>query len=284
MLGAIIGDRVGTEYEYPEFLDAGKGIINIERRKEILTKKELITDKGIFSDDTVLTMAILEAILYGKSYEETLRKYGREYAYKKVEKEDFFKGYFSPLFTSWATDREEKQGHSMGNGAAMRVSPIAFLYMNLSKVEEEAEKATIPSHNTKEAIKAAKCFAGSIFLAKKYRDKNKVIEYVTSNYGYNIDYDLERLRETNVFDSFAESTVPQAISIFLQSENFEDAIRKAVSIGGDTDTIGNMVGALAEAYYGVPTDLRIQIMDLLPENFRELILQAYKIINTYGGI
>lgn len=283
MLGAIIGDRVGTEYEYLEFLDAKNGIINVERRKEILTKKELITDKGTFSDDTVLTIAVLEAIIYNKPYMETLRKYGMEYVDKKVPKEDFFESWFSPLFATWIKAKEGTIGHSMGNGAAMRVSPVAFLYRSLAKVEEEAKKSAIPSHNTKEAIEATKCLAGSIYLARRYGDKERVKEYVKEYYGYNLDYNLDELREYNLFNSFAEYTVPQAISIFLQSEGFEDAIRKAVSIGGDTDTIASMVGALAEAYYGVPNNLREQILSLLPTEFKDLILKAYQIINFFEG-
>lgn len=281
MLGAIIGDRVGTEYEYLEFLDAQKGIINVERRKEILTKKELITDKGRFSDDTILTIAILEAVLRNKPYGETLRKYGREYSSKKVQKAEFFEGCFSPGFEKWAIDEEEKQGTSKGNGAAMRISPIGFLYRSLAKVEEEAEKATIPSHNSKEAINAAKCLAGSIYLAKRHKDKERIIKYVTENYGYNIEINLDKLRETNTFDALAETTVPQAIAVFLQSDNFEDAIREAVSIGGDTDTIADMAGALAEAYYGVPNDLKQKILATLPSEFKELIYNAYKIINFF---
>ena len=277
MLGAIIGDLAGTKYEYQEFLDSRKGIIDINRRREILNKNtNLLTDKSFISDDSLLTIAIAEAIVYNRDYKETLKKYGKKYENKPVAREGFFKNAFSPTFIKWANSENNENGTSQGNGAAMRISPIAFLYNDIRTVEKEAKKATIPSHNSNQAIRGAQCLAGTIFLAKKKESKDKIIEYVTKKYGYDLNYNLEELQENNTFNGTCEVTVPQAIFLFLQSNDFEDSIRKAISIGGDTDTIACMVGGISEAYYGIPKQLRNKALELLPEDLRQIIIKAYK--------
>ncbi len=277
MLGAIIGDLAGTKYEYQEFLDSRKGIIDINRRREILNKNtNLLTDKSFISDDSLLTIAIAEAIVYNRDYKETLKKYGKKYENKPVAREGFFKNAFSPTFIKWANSENNENGTSQGNGAAMRIFPIAFLYNDIRTVEKEAKKATIPSHNSNQAIRGAQCLAGTIFLAKKKESKDKIIEYVTKKYGYDLNYNLEELQENNTFNGTCEVTVPQAIFLFLQSNDFEDSIRKAISIGGDTDTIACMVGGISEAYYGIPKQLRNKALELLPEDLRQIIIKAYK--------
>lgn len=277
MLGAIIGDLAGTKYEYQEFLDSRKGIINVERRKEILNPEvKLLTDKSFISDDSLLTIAIAEAIIYGRDYKEALKKYGQKYGNKPIEREVFFKNAFSPSFIKWANSVSNENGTSKGNGAAMRISPVAFLFDDLETVEREAKKATIPSHDSSEAIRGAKCLAGTIFLARKKENKDKIVEYVTKKYGYDLNYNLEELQENNTFNGTCEVTVPQAIFVFLQSNGFEDSIRKAISIGGDTDTIACMVGGISEAYYGIPRDLRNKALELIPEDLREIVIKEYK--------
>ena len=283
MLGAIIGDLAGTKYEYQEFLDSKNGIINVERRRKILNPNtELLTDESFISDDSLLTIAIAEAIIYNRDYEEALKKYGKKYGNKPLEKEGFFKNAFSPSFIKWANASDNKKGISEGNGAAMRISPIAFLFNDLNTVEEEAKKATIPSHNSSNAIKGAKCLAGVIFLARKKESKDNIRKYVTQKYRYDLNYNLEELQEYNTFNGTCEVTVPQAIFMFLQSNNFVDSIRKAISIGGDTDTIACMVGGISEAYYGIPKDLRNKALKLIPKDLRKVLIKAYerkKIVN-----
>ena len=158
----------------------------------------------------------------------------------------------------------------------MRVSSIAFLFNDLKIVEEEARKATIPSHNSYQAIRGAQCLAGTIFLARKKENKAQIAEYVTKKYRYDLDYNLEELQEKNTFNGTCEVTVPQAIFLFLQSNNFEDSIRKAISIGGDTDTIACMVGGISEAYYGIPRKLRNIALELLPEDLRNIVINIYE--------
>lgn len=277
MLGAIIGDLVGTRYEYQEFLDSRNGIINVDRRKRILdSNTELLTDESFISDDSLLTIAIAEAIIYNRDYKEALKKYGQKYGNKPIKREGFFKNAFSPTFIKWANSKNHEDGKSQGNGATMRISPVAFLFNDLETVEKEAKKATIPSHNSYQAIRGAQCLAGTIFLAKQKEKKDKIEKYVTKKYGYNLNYDLEQLQECNTFNGTCEVTVPQAIFIFLQSNNFEDSIRKAISIGGDTDTIACMVGGISEAYYGIPKQLRNKALDLIPEDLKQIIIKEYK--------
>lgn len=277
MLGAIIGDLAGTKYEYQEFLDSRKGIINIERRKSILDSNiELITKESFISDDSLLTIAIAEAIIYKREYRETLKKYGQKYSENQETRENFFKSAFSPAFIKWAKSASNKNGVSHGNGAAMRVSPVAYLFNDLEKIKDEAEKATMPSHDSKEAIKGAQSLASAIFLARQKKSKYAIKKYITDIYGYNLDYDLEQLQKNNTFNGTCEITVPQAIFVFLASENFEDAIRKAISIGGDTDTIACMVGSIAEAYYGIPRELRNKALEQLPSDLKDIVIKAYK--------
>lgn len=283
MLGAIIGDLAGTKYEYQEFLDSKNGIINVDRRRKIFNPNmELLTEESFISDDSLLTIAIAEAIIYNRDYEEALKKYGKKYGNKPLEKEGFFKNAFSPSFIKWANSETNENGTSQGNGATMRISPIAFLFNDLNTVEEEAKKATIPSHNSSNAIKGAKCLAGVIFLARKKESKDNIRKYVTQKYRYDLNYNLEELQEYNTFNGTCEVTVPQAIFMFLQSNNFVDSIRKAISIGGDTDTIACMVGGISEAYYGIPKDLRNKALKLIPKDLRKVLIKAYerkKIVN-----
>ena len=276
MLGCIIGDMSGTKYEYQEFLDTRKGIINIDRRKSILDDKTpLLTSSSFISDDSMLTIAIAEAILNKKTYSETLKKYGQLYGNTMNTKEGFFKSPFSPSFIKWCNSYIPEIGTSKGNGSAMRVSPVAYLFDSLEKVQLEAKRSAIPTHNSIEAIKGAESLATTIFLARQKLPKDEIKKYITSHYGYNLELNLENLQNTNIFDGTCETTVPQAIFIFLNSNSFEDSIRKAISIGGDTDTIACMTGSISEAYYSIPKILRQQALDLLPQEFKKILLKAY---------
>lgn len=285
MLGAIIGDLAGNKFEYLEFLDSRKGIVNLERRRSILNYDEnLITSDSFVSDDSILTIAIAEAIVYSRDYMEALKKYGKEYGSKPLEMENFFKNAFSPNFIKWANSNDFKCGTSIGNGAAMRVSPVAYLFNSLERVQLEAKKSAIPSHNTSEAIRGAESLASAIFLARNKKSKEDIKNYITKKYGYNLEYDLEELQKTNIFNSTCDVTVPQAIFVFLNSISFEDSIRKAISIGGDTDTIACMVGAISEAYYGIPKDLRNKALNVIPEQFKHILMEAYKLKNKNASI
>lgn len=278
MLGAIIGDISGTRFEYQEFLDSRKNIVNLNRRKSILDiNNPLITPESFISDDSMLTIAIADAIVNKKPYFDVLKKYGKTYGNKPLEKENFFKHAFSPSFIKWANTTGDINGTSQGNGAAMRVSPVAYLFNNLSVVQLEARKSAIPSHNSLQAIKGAESLASAIFLARQKQPKYKIKNYITNTYNYNLNYSLENLQKNNLFNGNCDITVPQSIFVFLESEDFEDSIRKAISIGGDTDTIACMVGSISEAYYGIPKELRNQAISLLSNSFKSILIKAYQL-------
>lgn len=276
MLGAIIGDLIGSVYEYPEFQDMVNKTVNIERRLSVFeqTPEELLNPECFFSDDTVLTVAIADSIVNNCSYEQKLREYGQRYQNLNKGRPNYFDGSFSANFMQWLNDCTN--GHSYGNGAAMRVSPVGYLFEDLESVQIEAMKTALPSHNSKEAVNGAKALASTIMLARKGFDKTEIKSYVSNTFEYNLDLDLETLQKTNRFNPTCKVTVPQAIFVFLESTGFEDAMKKSLSIGGDTDTIACMVGGIAEGYYGIPDVFVKDLVEYdIPEEFFEILDMAY---------
>jgi len=274
MLGAIIGDIAGSFYEVLEIEERKKYKKNrsYEERIKILDKNvPLFTDESSATDDTILTCAIYDAIINGYcDYEKYLREYGlREI---NLGLDQYGRSRFGKGFVEWL--KNEKEGNSYGNGAAMRISPVGFLFNTIEEVKINARLATIPSHNHENAIKGAEAVAVCIFLLRKGIDKQKVFNYIKNNY-YDLDYDLEALQRNYTFSSKTENSVPQALFIFFQSENFEDSIRKAISIGGDTDTIAAIVGSLSEAYYGVDETLKKEVKPYLNDYMYDLLKNRY---------
>ncbi|MFA5602454.1 MAG: ADP-ribosylglycohydrolase family protein [Bacilli bacterium] len=267
MYGAILGDIIGSAYEYEEF---NSKKIDLEKRFKILNKDTpLFLNNSRITDDSILTIAIADAIFSKVSYEEKLREHGLKYLKKENNDPNFFDKPFSPGFIKWL--KKEKEANSTGNGAAMRVSSVGFLFNSEEEVLREARLATIPSHNTEEAIRGARAVALSIYLARNGFSKKKIKEYIENNFKYNLDLSLDILQRTNTFKMNCDTTVPQAVFLFLISNNFEDAIRKAVSIGGDTDTIACITGSIAEAYYGIDNDLKNKIFDYIDKNQSNII-------------
>jgi ADP-ribosylglycohydrolase len=224
MIGAIAGDIIGSAYEWhytksPDF--------------------ELFTPQSSPTDDTVLTIAVADCILHDKEYALTLKEYGRKYPYA---------GY-GGMFLDWLCSDSLAPYNSFGNGSAMRVSPVGFAFSKLNTVLLEAERSAAVTHNHHEGIKGAQAIAASIFLAKSGEDKEKIREYVEYTFSYDLHQTIEEIRPWYRFDETCQGSVPQAIIAFLESENYEDAVRKAVSLGGDSDTLGCMTGGIAQAYY-----------------------------------
>ena len=265
MLGAIIGDVVGSTYEVEEI--KSKGTRTYEERIKILDRNTpLFREDSSYTDDTILTCAILDAIKNGNcDYEKYLREYGLNEVSIGLDK--YGRSRFGKGFISWLNDT--KQGNSYGNGSAMRISPVGYLFNDLETVKKESYKATIPSHNNEEAIKAAEAVSTSIFLLRN-KSKEEVIKYIKDNY-YDLDFNLEELQRNYKFSSKASSSVPQALYVFSVSNNFEDAIRKAISIGGDSDTIACIVGSLAEACYGIPESIKEEVKGYLNDNIINLL-------------
>ena len=156
----------------------------------------------------------------------------------------------------------------------MRISPVGYLFDTLEEVKEESRKATIPSHNHEESIKAAEAVAVSIFLIRNGMTKEELKDYIQKNY-YQLDYNLEDLQRNYTFSSKASNSVPQALYIFLVSNSFEDSIRKAISIGGDTDTIAAIVGSISESYYGIPKDIKEKVKPYLKDYMYDLLKDRY---------
>jgi len=224
MIGAIAGDIIGSAYEFhhtknPDF--------------------DLFLPSSRFTDDTVLTVAVADCILNGKEYAVTFKEYGSRYPDS---------GY-GVKFRKWLGSKSLAPYGSYGNGSAMRVSPIGFAFPTLDAVLREAEKSAIVTHNHPEGIKGAKAVAASIFLARTGASKEEISKYVEASFGYNLHQTIDEIRPHYRFDETCKGSVPQAIIAFLESESYEDAVRKAVSLGGDADTQASIAGGIAQAYY-----------------------------------
>jgi ADP-ribosylglycohydrolase len=224
MLGAIIGDIIGSSYEF-------EGIKT--------TKFRLFTSDSRFTDDTVLTVAVADCLLHDLEYAKTFKEFGRRYPNS---------GY-GGRFGSWLQSPDSKPYNSYGNGSAMRVSPVGFAFDTLDDVLREAEKSASPTHNHPEGIKGAQAIASAIFLARTGKWKNEIREFIEKRFGYSLSRPLDEIRPDYRFDETCQGSVPEAIIAFLESTDYEDAIRKAVSLGGDADTLACMAGGIAEAFY-----------------------------------
>ena len=229
MYGNIIGDLAGSIYEYEQSKKVSKLNVN-----------ELITKDSFISDDTILTIAILDAILSSTDYGLKLKEYGLKYENFVNPSTPYFEKTFSPGFIKWLHGNFE--GKSLGNGAMMRIAPVGYLFDSLEEVEKQARLATIPSHNSKEAIYSAITIAKIIFLARTGCGKEDIIKKL------NI-----KLYEKNIetFNYTCSDTIDICLYALFKSDSFESAIRKVLSYGGDTDTNACIVGGMAEAMYGI---------------------------------
>ncbi len=254
MLGAIIGDLAGSIYEYDQI----KKVSNV-------TINKIIEEDSFFSDDTILTIAIMDAILTKSSYEEKLKEWANKYINYLPDHKPYFKTTFSPGFTKWATSNVI--GTSAGNGAMMRVSPVGYLFNTEEEVIENARLATIPSHNSKEAIEAATMVALIIFYARNGYSKEEIINKLN----------LE-IKEPNIttFNYTCMDTMDVCLYSLFNSTSFEDAIKLAISYGGDTDTNACIVGSMAEAMYGIDNKLKNKALSKLDKEMVSIINNAYK--------
>ncbi len=249
MLGAIIGDIVGSRFE---FNNTNK------------TDFKLFTSECSFTDDTICTIAIADAILRSVSFEQSLLEWCRKYPNPK--------GAYGCSFSQWINSKTPTPYGSFGNGSAMRVSPCGYLSTR-QDVLISARKSAECTHNHPEGIKGAECIADCIYLARKEKNIKLIIELVEDVYGYNISQTCDEIRQTNSFNETCQITVPQAIVCFLESTDFESAIRLAISIGGDSDTIAAITGCIAEAYYGIPQHIQDKAWEYLPKEMQEVVTQ-----------
>ena len=251
MLGAIAGDIIGSVYEFN----------NIKS-----TDFVLITAESDFTDDSVLTVATADCILRQGSYSDFYRRYYRKYPGR---------GY-GGMFHEWGSSDNAGPYNSFGNGSAMRVSPVGFAFDTIEEVLQEAERSAAVTHDHPEGIKGAQTVASCIYLARKGRTKKEIRNYVSGIFNYQLDDTVENIRPYYTFNETCQGSVPQAIIAFLESGDYEDAVRKAVSIGGDSDTIACIAGGIAEAFYGgVPEDIKSEVLPKLDENILEVITRFY---------
>ena len=273
MLGAIIGDIVGSTYEVKE-VEAlkNKQKVSYEERIKILDKNiPLFIDGSSVTDDSILTVAIADAILNNNDYNYYLNLYGNREV--NLGNDEYGRSKFGNGFVNWLYDNSKN--NSYGNGCAMRISPVGFYYEDINDVLEQTYLATIPSHNHEESIKSASAVTTAIYLAKNNYTKEEIKNYIENNY-FKLDYNLEELQHNYTFTSRAINSVPQAIFCFLESNDFEDAIRKSISIGGDTDTIAAITGSISEAYYGIPEYLINESIPYLKDYMKEVVNKFYK--------
>lgn len=277
MFGAFIGDIIGSIYEVKEMEYTSKyhKPRPYEERMKIMEKETpLFTEDCSCTDDSILTCAIADCLINGSgNYEEYLKSYAKREIDLGLDM--YGRSRFGSRFVSWVKGLEE--GISFGNGAAMRISPIGYLD-DFSEVKNEAYLATIPSHNHPEALESSKIVATSIYLLRNGMTKKGLETYIKDHYD-SLDFDLEDLRKNYMFSSKSKKSVPQALFVFLQSTSFEDAIRKAISIGGDTDTIACIVGSLSEAYYGIDEELIEGVLPYLKDYMLPILQQFYSKIN-----
>jgi ADP-ribosylglycohydrolase len=247
MLGAIIGDIVGSVYEWN----------NIKT-----TQFPLFTSDCFFTDDSVLTVATAKALLsdmgYAAAYQDFARRYpGRGYG-----------GYFH----SWIHAENPQPYNSWGNGSAMRVSPVGFAFNTVDEVLQAAQHSAEVTHNHPEGIKGAQATALAILRARQGSTQQDIRAEISQRFGYDLDRTLDEIRPTYTFNESCQGTVPEAMIAFLESTDFKDAIRKAISLGGDSDTLACITGGIAEAFYGgVPEEIADQAYGYLPDEFREII-------------
>ena len=253
MIGAILGDVIGSAYEFNPTNDYDF---------------ELFTESSSFTDDTICTIAVADALLKGNSFEESLRTWCRKYPNPK--------GGYGYRFSQWVMSEKPKPYNSFGNGSAMRVSPVAYWYKNEKEVLDAAALTALPSHNHPEGIKGAQTVALAIFKALEYNSCGKaadhideIIKYCVAFSGYNID--IPKSSVLNKFDETCQGTVPVALKIIKKSKNFEDAIRSAVCLGADADTLGAIVGSIAEAIWDTPSVFYDKFQEIIPDEMRKVV-------------
>jgi ADP-ribosylglycohydrolase len=246
MIGAIAGDIIGSVYEW----------------NNIKTKDfELFSDKCFFTDDSILTIALADSILSGRPYVDNLKAFYHWYP----------DGGYGGSFQRWAQSPDSQPYNSWGNGAAMRISPVGYAYHDLATVLQKAKEFTEITHNHPEGIKGGQATAAAIFLARTGESKIAIQDYIENHFHYDLSRHVDEIRPTFKFDESCQGTVPQALRAFLDSTDFEDAIRTAVSLGGDSDTVACITGGVAQAFYGaVPETIQEKVYSILDDRLGQI--------------
>lgn len=257
MIGAIIGDIVGSIYEW----------------HNIKTKEfPLFQNRCFFTDDTVMTIAVAEGLMNGgerDDFIDAMKKYGK--MYPNV-------GY-GGRFRKWLFSENREAYGSYGNGSAMRTAAVGWYFDSMEETRRMAALAASVTHDHPEGVKGAESTAAVIFLVRTGHSKAEIRDYVVREFGYDLSPTLAEIRPTYRFNSSCRGTVPQSITAFLESTDFEDAIRNAISLGGDSDTLAAITGSVAEAAYGVPQELEDKAWEFLTEPLRDVLRRWKKECN-----
>jgi ADP-ribosylglycohydrolase len=252
MIGAVAGDIIGSIYEV---------------RRIKVTNFPLFRWECTFTDDTVLTAAVAEAIMEGLDYAEAYRELFRRYPNRG----------FGWKFRQWAQTPGAPAYGSWGNGSAMRVSPIGHAFSTLEDVLAEARRSALPTHDHPDAIVGAQAAAGSVFLARTGASKDEIRRWAEATFAYRFDEPVDSVRKWYRFDPSCRGTVPFALLCFFEAADYEETVRLAVSLGGDSDTLACIAGGIAGACYGVPDEIRDQAVELIDDRLRETLerFEAY---------
>ena len=264
MYGTILGDIIGCPFEF----DRG------DKTKDF----KLFSRRSHFTDDSVMTLAVCEALLkvgqdatvkeIGDAVITSMQSWGRRYPHEG------YGGYFR----CWLTARHPEPYNSFGNGSAMRVSAAGWLYDSLEKTRVVAKATANVTHNHPEGIKGAESTASAIFMARNGSSKEEIKKYIENEFHYDLNRTLDEIRPSFHMHETCQKTVPEAIIAFLEAKDFEDAIRNAVSLGGDTDTLGAITGSIAEAYFGIPEALRSECRNRINKDMRDVVDTFYSLV------
>ena len=259
IIGAIIGDIVGSRFEFNNYRS---------------TNFQLFNDNCFFTDDSVMTIAVADWITNKSKTPKQLSSYMREWGRKYPNR-----GY-GGMFFRWLFSREILPAYnSFGNGSAMRVSPCGFFADTLREALELSKISAEVTHNHPEGVKGAQSVAAAIYLAKKGYTKESIKEYIEHNFHYDLNRTCDEIRKVYKFNETCQETCPEAIIAFLESYDYESAIKLGISIGGDSDTIGAITGSIAAAFYGIPDSIIENVKKFIPSDFIEIIEKFEEHIN-----
>ncbi len=251
LLGAAIGDVIGSYYE-------------VFRTKNY--DFPIYWEISHVTDDTVMTVANADWLLTGKDLVGRMLSWGRLY----------ISAGYGGTFYDWLTGDDHEPYNSLANGSAMRVSPVGWAYDTLEETLEAAKESAMVTHSHPEGIKGAQATAACIFMARTGKNKEEIREYVEKTFGYNLHRSCDEIRPSYKFDVTCKGSVPESIICFLESSDFESAVRLAVSMGGDADTMAAITGGIAEAYYqDIPQDMIDNVMSILPEDIVSVLEKFY---------
>ena len=249
LMGAICGDIMGSPYEY----------------WRSRTKKydfNPFPPRATFTDDTVMSIATADWIMNGGDLSRVMQKWGRKYP----------NAGFGGMFKQWLTQEDPKPYNSFGNGSAMRVSPVGCAFDSLAETLQKAKESAEVTHDHPEGIKGAQATAVAIFMTRQGISKEEIKKYISETFGYDLNRTCDEIRPGYKFDVTCQGSVPESIICFLESKDYEDCVRLAVSMGGDADTMGAIAGSIAAAYYGeIPESILEKCWAKLPEDIREII-------------